>query len=227
MTTQQKTNAVIIKEMMTEGYGRSLFDSGSFYGYQNDIRVENDFTNAPVNVLDKDGYSRSLYHHLCSFIEIDAEKNDAFMAFVRQHPDEDTWGVFHMWLEENGYKVKHVENTCNGEHVLDGQFQCYELYYPNEDMYGSAITTHNGCDERSGYSIPRITCNFFDDFFGNMFDATIHCTKCESTLSSEGGYIWRDDLHRFPYKTEIKLSELWDNDKQHHCCVYCDGHYVA
>ena len=226
MSTQTKTNAQIIEEMMTERTERSPFDSGGFYGYQNDIRVENNFTQAPVATLDKYGYSKSLYHHLCSFVEIDHEKNDSFMEFAREHSTKGRFEVFQMWLDENGYKLKNQENSANGEYVLDSNIMAFDIYYKSEDSWGSAISTHNGCDDRSGYSLPRITSNMFIDLLHQPV-VFIHCDRCESRLSSETGYLWYDENSTNPYNNSLILEDRFDKERQVYRCIHCvDGQYV-
>jgi hypothetical protein len=226
MSTQTKSNAQIIEEMMIERAGRSPYDSGGFYGYQNDIRVKNDFTNEPTATLDEYGYRKSLYHHLVSFVEIDHEKNDSFMECVRENPDESWEDVFQMWLDKHGYKVKNKENTCNGEHCLDSNVIAYDIYYKSEDSWGSAISTHNGCDQRSGYSMPRITANMWIDLIVAPV-VSIRCDRCESTLSSETGYMWCDENSVNPHGHCVNLQDIYDTQNKVYRCIHCtEGHYI-
>lgn len=225
MTTQHKTNAKIIEEMMIERAGRSFLDSGSHYGYQNDIRVKNNFTEQSKATLDKDGYRKSLYHFLCSVAEIDHEKNDAFMEFAKAHPDESNYDIFHLWLNENGYKLKEEIWTANGEHAYDSEWIIYELYYPDERLYGSAVASHNGCDTRGGYALPRIMCNIWEDFFYGS-DHYIKCNVCGHVLESYDAYSW--NIHGAYGNGAIQLSDIYVEELNAHACMKCqNGVYTA
>ncbi len=225
MTTQQKTTAGIIKEMMVERAGRSMLDSGSHYGYQNDIRVKNNFTEQPVATLDKDGYRKSLYHFLCSVAEVDHENNDSLQEFAKAHSDESDSEIFHMWLKKNGYKLKEEIWTANGEHPYDSEWIVYELYYPWEDMWGSAIASHNGCDTRGGYTLPRIMCNPWEDLIGYS-EGVITCDTCGHQLESYDAYSW--NVPGAYNNGAVQLSEIYVEEINAHACMKCpNGKYVA
>lgn len=160
----------IIKNMMCENTGRNLLDSGDVYGRHYEEN-QNGIMTGPQKVdFWTDGEKKTelipivpLYDFLTYSLEIDEEANiynNKFYNYIGAH-DLDPYSVvdiedtIKVIGEESGYSKMKMINTYNYECHLSQTIQ-FMLF---DDGYGNTyvcLQIHNGCDVRSGYTLPKI-----------------------------------------------------------------------
>jgi hypothetical protein len=200
--TQQIVNA-----MLVENTGRSLCDSGDFYGRNYDINQKSGLPTVPRSLLDFKYNSISVVHRLAAWLPAMLEYNPMiqrkFTRFANRPENKDS-----CWLEVMQAYCQHVEgkgiygdgdsfvvNSYNGEDLLSQTIQY--CYWTDDDGAHVLLQVHGGCDVRGGYTAPKA----FDvgGEYGTddtaIFDnakAGIYCTgkDCDSSWYTDDGYHW-------------------------------------
>lgn len=156
----------VIFEMLTEGTGTHMLDSGGEYGrnwQRNQKRTIEDFRNEPEAVLilepDYPEAEISVFHFLTSgAFQLDDTAQE-FNAL-----DCDDWhGDFYgtsaeqcAWLEVHGFSpTGEGWNTYNHDSILSQVLQGQTLENSDGDTY-ELIQIHNGADVRGGYTDARL-----------------------------------------------------------------------
>ena len=154
----------IIYNMLTEDTGIHMLDSGGANGrrwQKNKKKSLQDFINEPYETLETDGeykyYSRSLFHHLnetCEYLKEDTKDFNDWVKKDLYNYDNPKGRAFNDLYDAQEYLNNeydydfNIENTCNFENVLDQDI----MYVYNWDTDIIALSIHNGCDSRGGYT---------------------------------------------------------------------------
>lgn len=180
----------VIKNMMCEDTGRNLLDSGDAYGRHYEENQNGIMTGPQKIDFWTDGEKETelnpivpLYDFLTYSLEIDEEANiynNRFYNYIGAH-DLDPYSVvdiedtIKVIGEESGYGKMEMINTYNYECHLSQTIQ-FMLF---DDGYGNTyvcLQIHNGCDVRSGYTLPKIFYVKEPEYFiTGTTDARISC----------------------------------------------------
>jgi len=259
MANRYEVNGKIIASLMQENTGRSAFDSGDFYGRGYERLAGKNLDELPLYSLsftfDSEGEQKymeaslSMYHFLKYQDWYYAPKMQA--VYQRWYnSDAGEWGVepFFKYLKSKGWEVEgyggedepYVCNTYNGESSLDGHF-IFGYFHATSpsgrtSFSGVMLSTHNGCDARSGYS--RFA--FFEgyDCIPTVYRMTLSCSgpppdSTEPRLfdvprtivhhvweSDNGGYTWQAQ-GEYPCITEATEAELRPTADGAYHCPHC------
>lgn len=218
-TPEWPTTAQAVKEMMTEVCDKNLFDSGGAYGYAYERRANCDKEpeyKIHYELLDNGKLcievTKSMYWHLvntCQYrhdltVMLDAYadlKDERYGAYL----GEDFFASF-------GIEAK-SDNTCNIETMLDGTFLFTQAYTSDEPTGLFVISTHNGCDVRSGYSSAKVFESPDAEVLYGLDSASLMCHGCDRQfyLSASGTLTLDPDQFRLersvdlPYFVDGKL----------------------
>lgn len=193
-TSEWPTTAQAVKEMMTEVCDKNLFDSGGAYGYAYERRANCDKEpefKIHYELLDNGKLciegTKSMYWHLvntCQYrhdltVMLDAYadlKDERYGAYL----GEDFFASFGIEAES--------DNTCNTETMLDGTFLFTQAYINDEPTGLFVISTHNGCDVRSGYSSAKVFESPDAEVLYGLDSASLMCHGCDRQfyLSASG-----------------------------------------
>lgn len=166
----------VIIDMMQEGTGKAICDSGDAYGrnWERNQKIK-DFDALPVLEHDyKKGqeatsqeicFSVNVYHYLKSIFEIDAicEKFNKLNIGSDWDCELDIYGVCQNaidFLNEYDCEISKPFNTYNSENHLSQVLQGSTVKI-GESEY-CILQVHNGCDVRGGYTDARLF-KFSDD----------------------------------------------------------------
>lgn len=203
--TQQIVNA-----MLVEDTGRSLCDSGDYYGRNYDINRKQGLPLVPRSLPSFKYDSISVVHRLAAWLPAMLEYNPTiqrkFTRFANLKANKDK-----CWLEVMQEYCKKIEgkgiygdgdsfviNSYNGEDLLSQTIQY--CYWTDDTGAHVLLQVHGGCDVRGGYTAPKA----FDvgGEYGSddtaIFDnakANIYCTgkDCDSSWYTDDGYHWYDN----------------------------------
>ena len=221
--------ATVIKQMMLEPCGKSLFDSGGVYGYQYEHRAERNLEKEPYAAVEwyiqEDGrlcgsVTKSMYHHLCETLEYDSYLTSRLKNYFRReekcapYVNTDAWEYFARSLK--GSSEVFSDNTYNHDSTLDGVF-VYTAFTMPDDMY-VILATHNGCDVRGGYSTPKVfrqvdEYRLFD--FNNIWCyCASGCSDCSDINSDCGTCIY---LEPEEWSEEDEPDKYWLKDGKLYC----------
>ena len=240
----------VITEMLTESTGKALMDSGDAYGRHWEENQQNGI---------KKGYQ------ICDFYRNDEEQTCELLPVVPifdvlshylQYTDEckylesllpkDTYGQMPLfWIEEeiknnnknfmeNEYTGSSVCNTYNSEDFLS-QGYMYIYFEYDYDTY-IAISIHNGCDIRGGYTNVHIfNVGYEDEFLSAHIDASIDClhTDGETHICESGYQVYGcgDEYYSYLEQNDVDQHYVYehtyvDENKQLRC-KECDGLIVC
>jgi len=207
-----------IIEMLCEGTGTNICDSGGAYGRNWQRNRSRDFENEPAaNVeiwSDSVSVTYNIYHYLKNFLEINRDSealHEQFMEFSNEPDNKDE-----SWLTNMEDFIKKITevfeynglvNTYNYESIL-GQVLQYGIFGYDGELY-IILQIHGGCDVRGGYTDPYIFQLLEHDYFMiAQTNVDCHCDKCEGAwYSDDSGYNWygsnsEDDLEWEPNQDE-------------------------
>lgn len=193
-TSEWPLTAQAVKEMMTEVCDKNLFDSGGTYGYAYERRANCDKEpefKIHYELLDNGKLcievTKSMYWHLvntCQYrhdltVMLDAYadlKDECYGAYL----GEDFFTSFGLNASS--------DNTCNIETLLDGTFLFTQAYTSDEPTGLFVISTHNGCDVRSGYSSAKVFESPDAEVLYGLDSASLMCHGCDRQfyLSASG-----------------------------------------
>jgi len=231
----------VIRKMLTEGCGKSIVDSGSYFGYQYEYRRKRNLEEDPVMKLDwvygTDGsldgmITKSMYHHMCQHLHYEADLTRKLNRFFRKQGEEPqvNTDMFEKFVKTmKGYLLCGSDNTYNHDSILDGCF-CYTHFIdPWDDTCDYFIVcSHNGAAARWGYSSPKVFNT--PDYYGFMFPVTyLDCEngcpdfefETDSTSFKFDKKDWSDK--RTPGKIwMVNNEEHWEAH-----CPECGGRLIA
>lgn len=156
MTTTQE----LLIAMFKENTGRSILDSGDYYGRNWQINQDKDFSKIPQATmrLDKWGpeVTVSSYRHCLALLELDVVC-EAFNAIPVDDWKGDYYGVSERgqeFLDRIGATVEDCWNTYNWDTNFDQIMQGHRVYINDEEY--TLLQIHGGCDARGGYTDARL-----------------------------------------------------------------------
>ena len=186
--TQERTLSTkdVVVDMLRENTGRSIVDSGDYYGRAWQRNQTVDFDNEPAAWARFDVAGTrlhilgtvSLYHWMTSMLEYDAELQARLDQHAQGFPQSVSWFTvqddFVQKLFEAGdlARESRVTYTYNTPDSCDlSQNIQYISLYTESDFEPShlIVMVHNGCDARMGFTAPkcfRITND--DDYLDAM-----------------------------------------------------------
>ena len=158
----------IIYKMLTESTGEHFLDSGGAYGrhwQRNQKKSLNDFKNEKYITFDDDLATKSLFHHLTESLTFNSELTNKLNNWIERdkyHYSDNPKGrcndmeSVEQFMSEIIYPDKKINchYTYNEDNVLsqDIQFIYSEIY--ETDII--AVSIHNGCDARGGFTDYKI-----------------------------------------------------------------------
>ena len=229
----------VITEMLTESTGRHMMDSGGAYGRhweENQKEIKKGKQPLYAYRYDTDKTAELIatipifdYLSLMEYTE-DCQMLESLLPHLHLsvlHDIEDiienplNYNKALQVFKENQLFGSKVSNTYNGEDLLSQGFQYIWFEYDGEDYI--AISIHNGCDIRGGYTdIHIFKVNYSEEVYFAKSEAIIGC-KCgmHNYWQSEVGYIeyWNisDEVNqKFVYAHSYK-----DEDGNLRC-KYCN-----
>jgi hypothetical protein len=171
MTTEK-----IIFEMLTESTGEHFLDSGGAYGrhwQRNQKKSLNDFKNEKYITFEDDMATKSLFHHLTESLTFNSKLTNKLNNWIKKdkyHYSDNPKGrcndleSVEQFISEIIYPDKKINchYTYNEDNVLsqDIQFIYSEIY--ETDII--ALSIHNGCDARGGFTNYKIFNVDWDSF---------------------------------------------------------------
>jgi len=208
MTTEQvDATAQKLAEMLQENTGRSILDSGDYYGRHWQRNQGVDFEKQSEGRLEcwaRDGELDmlpvvSVYHFLKDRLQYNPELDERFrewcedagatglnlaIGFVTSIGGKGIYG--------DGEPM--VINTYNGEDLLSQTLQ-YIYWTDENDETHVLLQIHGGCDVRGGYTDP-VAFDVTDCDGTSIFDnarATIYCDDCGKHWDTDNGCHWAPD----------------------------------
>jgi hypothetical protein len=205
----------VLAEMLKENTGRSILDSGDFYGRHYERNANRDFESEQPTSLRFKSYragevdinvTANLYHWLAERLEYCPEWDKRFLDYTCLSENEDeSWlslaENFGKYLKEQkiaeevggiyGDDEPVTFNTYNGDDLLSQVIQYVHMEIDGEPLV--LLQIHQGADVRGGYTRPRaFICNEPEGLFGNA-DATISCENGHNWTTDDAGYHWYYD----------------------------------
>lgn len=201
-----KTQA-IVNSMLVEDTGRSLCDSGDYYGRNYDINRKQGLPTVPRSLLSFKYDSINVVHRLAAWLpamlEYNATIQRKFTRFANRPENKNKY-----WLEVMDEFVKHVDgkgiygdgdsfvvNSYNGEDLLSQTIQY--CYWTDDNGAHVLLQVHGGCDVRGGYTAPKafdVGGEYGSDDTAVMDNAkaAIYCTgkDCDSSWYTDDGCHW-------------------------------------
>jgi hypothetical protein len=201
-----KTQA-IVNAMLVENTGRSLCDSGDYYGRNYDINRKQGIPVVPRSLLNFKYDSINVVHRLAAWLPAMLEYNPTiqrkFTRFANLAENKDScWlEVMQKYMEKiegkgvDGDGDSFVVNSYNGEDLLSQTIQY--CYWTDDNGAHVLLQVHGGCDVRGGYTAPKafdVGGEYGSDDTAVMDNAKagIYCTgkDCESSWYTDDGYHW-------------------------------------
>lgn len=207
-----ETQAAIVGQLR-ENTGRSILDSGDYYGrgYERWNRISDDAAESRQTVtVYGDYFTINAVEWLAQRAEYDADMTRVFRLWATlDDPDaNDPWLVtmerFVARLTELGYDDSDLHgqsvNTYNHDSALDETFQYIVFSYGSYGDSYILLQTHNGCDMRGGYSAPNVYRLYDMEGPHVLFDESIE--------------LWHDMPDREPlpgFEPETQHAYSWRN----------------
>lgn len=206
----------IIASMMKENTGRSILDSGDFYGRHWQENQHREFETEPATSLSfKYGHvemTHNLYHWLVERLDYNEEVDNLFRAWANGPDQEDkSWyqsmydfieWLKEPWIDEDGYEMvpeigglygegdAMVINTYNHPDLLSQTIQFTYFTIEDAEVIDDGIyimlQIHGGADVRGGYTAPRI-------FQPNHYEEGIFDNAYGQVTCPNCGKTWRTD----------------------------------
>jgi hypothetical protein len=194
--------ATVLQEMLTENTGRSMLDSGDYYGRNWEVNQGRDFENEPEARLAGDTYGLyprvNVYHWLKHRLDFRPDLTESLENYGHEN-EVDGMRLMEEWVEKTypdatgiyGDGTPFTVNTYNHESVLSQVIQFH--YFGTEDGTYVALQIHGGCDVRGGYTDPKVF--ELTDLDGTSIlmdrDAGLFCDDCDARWwTDDAGYHW-------------------------------------
>jgi hypothetical protein len=174
----------MLKRMLVENTGRSVLDSGDYYGRHYEENQERDFDAEPAIVVDWYNHGagqleivvqRNVYHYLQGVVVYEPALDAQFQEWLNEE-EGGYLDAMKRWPQERRQQGFDIEedwgtfNTYNGDCILSQTLQ--GLFYVEDDVAYVLLQVHGGCDVRGGYTRPRLFQSDPEEFF-RYNDATI------------------------------------------------------
>jgi len=220
MTTMQiDATAGKLAEMLQENTGRSILDSGDYYGRHWEHNQGADFESQPEGTIEfwnRKGEldfipTLSVYHFLKERLEYNPELDEQYREYVEQEGLSLVLESAESFAQSIGGKGIYGDesgplsvNTYNGEDLLSQTLQY--VYWTDDD--GEAhilLQIHGGCDMRGGYTNP-VVFDVVDSDGTGIFDnarASLYCEDCCEYWSSDDGCHYAPDGWYGPGYTQL------------------------
>jgi len=191
----------VLHEMLTENTGRSLCDSGDYFGRHWERNQCRSFENESESRIHADTGKygsiwvvHSLYHWLASRLEFNPELDKKFRDFADEpEREKDTWfscvDQFKDKLVEEGEESGNEVGGIYGEgepmtiNTYNSNGDCLSqviqfLYWEDQDGAHILLQIHGGADVRGGYTSPRAfdVCGDSELAMLDFDQATVYCT---------------------------------------------------
>ena len=202
-----------LAEMLTENTGRSILDSGDYYGRHWETNQGADFEAQPEGRLEfwipggeRNGEldilpTVNVYHFLKDRLEYNPELDQRYRQYVEREalrldlPSAEAFvatldGAAGIYGDDSGPVTV---NTYNGEDLLSQILQY--VYWSDDDGAHVMLQIHGGCDARGGYTNP-VAFDVADYDGTSIFDnarASIYCDDCGKHWDTDDGYHWEAD----------------------------------
>jgi len=164
----KNVNSILV-EMMQEGTGKALCDSGDAYGrnwehnqaikdFDNLPTIEHDVCQPYDKTSEDISFSVNVYQYLKDILEIDKICEDFNAINIGADWDSDRYGcsqkaISYLW-DIQDIKIGKAWNTYNGENCLSQVLQGYNVKIDGKNYV--ILQLHNGCDVRGGYTDARL-----------------------------------------------------------------------
>lgn len=205
----------VITEMLTESTGKAFIDSGDAYGRhweENQISIKKGKQPLFAHRYDSDKTAELIatipifdYLSLMEYTE-DCQMLENLLPHLNfdvLHYIEDAianpsnYNKKMQLFEESELFGSKVGNTYNGEDLLSQGFQYIWFEYDKEDYI--AISIHNGCDIRGGYTDIHI--------FKVQWSEEVYFAKSEAIIGCKCG------MHNY-YQSEVGYITYWINEDE-------------
>ena len=221
-TTQTDTTDVTadkLAEMLQENTGRSILDSGDYYGRHWEQNQGADFEAQPEGRLEfwqRNGELDILpvvnvYHFLKDRLEYNPELDERYREYAEREAlrlDLPSARAFVESIDGKGIYGDDsgpvVVNTYNGEDLLSQILQY--VYWSDDDGAHVMLQIHGGCDARGGYTTP-VAFDVADYDGTSIFDnarASIYCDDCGKHWDADNGCHWLPDGCSGQGRTELQ-----------------------
>lgn len=210
-TSGWPTTAQAVKEMMTEVCDKNLFDSGGAYGYAYERRANCDKEpefKVTYELLDNGKLyievTKSMYWHLVNTCQYRHDLTTMLDAYAELKNERYGTDLGEDFFTSFGLKAE-SDNTCNIETLLDGTFLFTQAYSSDGPLGLFVISTHNGCDVRSGYSSAKVFESPDAEVLYGLDSASLMCTSCDTQfdLSSGGTLILNPEQFRLEKNDDL------------------------
>lgn len=212
--THSKTHEVLAS-MLTENTGRSLLDSGDYYGrhYETNAGMTvDDFLAQPRIAVDKWQVWLSVFHYLAERLTFHEPTDLEFQELCEVRQDDGWLPLMEEFATFRDSRAR-TWNTYNGDDSLSQTIQ--GVTFTHYDEVYVLLQIHGGCDVRGGYTRPRAFRVTMSD--GEMFpfdNDTFHisCNSGDEThsLSYYGSWTtWEGssaDTDEYPEYTDEGLK---------------------
>jgi hypothetical protein len=195
-----------------ENTGKSLCDSGDFYGrvydkpaIPEDVPIIKEWREGEPATINTAAY-------LDNHFKIDRKLQKGCETFGKKNTEMTWFELGEEFMKSKGYRQLQRDNVCNRENDLDQVFVyevwCHESEPTYDDVYNNdAVVTvfymHCGCDVRGGYGRPIFTRGLGDYNFPVDLNAGYHISE---GVDSEGNVLESDEYESLDEQWEIGYS---------------------
>lgn len=218
----------VLRSMLTENTGRSLFDSGDYYGrnYEFNQKINLDAQRASeLRAYVRQGkldlcISHNVYHWLAEKLTYAPDMDRKFQRFAQRRSHAcwlEVMEEFAGLLKKRGATGIYGDgspmtvNTYNGPDLLSQTIQYVYLELDGESF--CILQTHNGCDVRGGYSRPRC--------FALNSELSILDNARAELYPDPSERLERHQLDMFTGRLVEDNAPTWSTDEGYHWS--CDG----
>lgn len=237
---KQATEKVVI-EMLTESTGKALMDSGDAYGRhweQNQIEITKGkqpcdfFVNkelketelTPIIPIYDYLVKNMRYTEECQMLErLLPNLNFNVLHYIEDIINNPSnYDSILQVFEKSQIFWNKVGNTYNGEDALTQGFQYIWFEYDSEDYI--ALSIHNGCDIRGGYTDVHIfQVDWAEEFWGAKSEPNVYC-KCGMHNYRETGGLTGLEYWLFEEEVNKKFiyAHSYKDENGQLRCKYCN-----
>lgn len=234
----------IIMDMLCESTGKHMLDSGSAYGRFWEENQKNGPMTGPqkcdfwINEEEKtcellpivgiyDVFSEQLiYNKECEYLEsLLPHKNYDILHYIEEQAKNEN-------IISKSWYTDRVFNSYNSENALSQGYLGIFFKYNDEDYI--AISIHNGCDIRGGYTDIHIFNVDIDEFVASHYDISIDCMRtnqsepmCESGYQMYGDNTYYSHLEQKDVDEKYIFEHTYVDENGDLRCKECGGYVVC